>query len=156
MTSDILFRERLVGWWIIIPLGIAILVLLSITLYKLTRQGSLSVLPLVIAFTLFLALLNFAALEVQVTKKGFIARYGIFRMHIPPEQIAHVEITTAPLLKYGGIGIRWGIDGSIAYTTSFGSAVRIARHTGRPFVVSTHRPQELKAALLQIKGLLEE
>jgi hypothetical protein len=147
-----LFQERLISWWIIVPLGLAILTLLSIVLYKFARQGTLSVLPLIIAFFLLLVLLNFAVLEVQVTEEAFTARYGIFRMRIPSEQITEVEITTAPLLKYGGIGLRWGVDGSIAYTTSFGTAVRIERRTRRPFVVSTHRPQELIAALLQIKG----
>jgi hypothetical protein len=45
--------------------------------------------------------------------------------------------------KYWGVGIRYGTDRSLAYTASFGNAVKIASKKGRPFVFSSHNPQEI-------------
>ncbi len=154
MVNATLFHERLLAWWIVIPLGFAIAALLAFGLYTFTRWRSLHPQLLILAFVfvlLLLGLLNFAVLEVRVTEEAFTARYGILRVRIPSEQIIGAEVTTAPLWKYWGIGIRWGLDGSIAYTTSFGAAIRIERRMGRPFVASTHRPQELKEAIGRIK-----
>lgn len=153
MVNAILFHERLLSWWLVVIFVFSIAALLAIWLYILIQQRSFSIPPLIFAFillNLILALLNFAVLEVRVTEAAFTARYGIFRVRIPSEQIVRAEVTTASFWKYWGIGIRYGLDGSIAYATSFGAAVRIERRTGRPFVVSTHRPQELKATIVKL------
>jgi len=45
--------------------------------------------------------------------------------------------------RYGGVGVRIGFDGSWAYTTSFGNAVKIVPRNGRTFVFSSNKPEEI-------------
>ena len=42
-----------------------------------------------------------------------------------------------------GVGIRFGLDGSWAYNTDFGEAVKLTFKSGRPFVFSTRNPQKI-------------
>jgi len=44
---------------------------------------------------------------------------------------------------YGGVGIRFRLDGSWTYNTDFGEAVKITFQSGRPFVFSTRNPQKI-------------
>jgi hypothetical protein len=39
--------------------------------------------------------------------------------------------------------VRYGSDGSVAYTTSFGDAVEVAPKAGRVFVFSSKKPYEV-------------
>jgi hypothetical protein len=45
--------------------------------------------------------------------------------------------------RYWGVGVRYGSDGSVAYTTSFGDAVEVATKTGRTFVFSSKKPEQV-------------
>ena len=42
-----------------------------------------------------------------------------------------------------GCCVRYGSDGSVAYTTSFGDAVEVAPKTGRMFVFSSKKPNQV-------------
>ncbi len=57
--------------------------------------------------------------------------------------ITNCDITKARFRTYGGIGIRFGLDGSLAYNTDFGEAVKLTFQSGRPFVFSSRNPQKL-------------
>ena len=45
--------------------------------------------------------------------------------------------------RYLGVGVRYGFDGSMAYTTSFGEAVEVAPKAGRTFVFSSKKPDKV-------------
>jgi hypothetical protein len=45
--------------------------------------------------------------------------------------------------RYLGVGVRVGLDGSLAYTTSFASAVEITPKVGRVFVFSSKDPDKV-------------
>lgn len=98
-----------------------------------------------LSLEVFLALvfLNFSRLEIDVDSDRIEVKYGVIKKVIPIREIAFCEIARAKVMVYGGVGIRFGIDGSIAFTTSFGNAVKIIRKTGRPFVFSTNKPAEV-------------
>ncbi|MHA2180791.1 MAG: hypothetical protein ACXAAH_05145 [Promethearchaeota archaeon] len=95
---------------------------------------------------LFILLLywNFRGLHITLTKNQLEVVYGIFnRKKIPLKRITDCDITKANFRKYGGVGIRLRFDGSWAYTTDFGEAVKLTFQHGRPFVFSTRNPQKI-------------
>ena len=96
--------------------------------------------------SLFILLLywNFRGLNITLTKNQLEVVYGIFNhKRIPLQKISKCEITKANFRTYGGIGIRLGLDGSWAYNTDFGEAVKLLFEKGRPFVFSTRNPQKI-------------
>ncbi len=92
---------------------------------------------------LILVYLIFMRLDISIDPERVEVRFGIIRKTIPIEEIVSCEPTHAGVTVYGGVGIRYGIDGSIAFTTSFGEAVKIRKRRGRSFVFSTNRPIEV-------------
>jgi len=109
------------------------------------------VLSSVVAFDLFL-FWNYKGIRIQVSNKKLLINYGIFnRKSIPLEDIISCETIKASFGRYGGIGVRYGIDGSWAYTTSFGNAVKIILRRGRPFVFSSNNPQRICNIINQTK-----
>ena len=103
----------------------------------------------VLAFALFL-FWNYRGLKIQITGSRLFVKYGLFnKKSFLLKDIASCKITTAHFGKYLGIGVRYGSDGSIAYTTSFGNAVEVTPKRGRKFVFSSERPG-------QVCGIIEE
>jgi hypothetical protein len=95
---------------------------------------------------------NYRGIQIRVTSSELIIRYGFLnRKHIQMSNIVSYEPTTANFGKYWGVGIRYGVDRSLAYTTSFGNAVKIVLKKGRPFVFSSHNPQEICNIINQVK-----
>jgi len=79
-----------------------------------------------------------------MTTENLLIYYGFFNhKRIPIGDIVSCEPTKASFGRYGGIGVRYGIDGSWAYTTSFGNAVKIILRRGRPFVFSSNNPEKI-------------
>jgi len=100
---------------------------------------------------------NYRGIRIRVTSKQIVIRYGFFnRKRIQMSDIISCEPTTANFGKYFGVGIRYGTDGSWAYSTSFGNAVRILQLRGRPFVFSSKNPKEICSLISQIKQNEEE
>jgi len=97
--------------------------------------------PLAFVLTLYW---NYRGIQIRITSKELAIDYGFLnRKHIPMSNIVSCEPTAANFGKYWGVGIRYGIDHSLAYTTSFGNAVKTMLKKGRPFVFSSHKPQEI-------------
>jgi hypothetical protein len=107
----------------------------------------------VVAFVLFL-FWNYKGIKIQVGNKKLVVNYGIFnRKSILLEDIVSCETIKASFKRYGGIGVRYGIDGSWAYTTSFGNAVKIIPRKGRPFAFSSNNPQQICGIISQTKNV---
>jgi len=95
---------------------------------------------------------NYRGIQIKITSTELVIRYGFLnRKNISMSNIVSCEPTTANFGKYWGVGIRYGIDHSLAYTTSFGNAVKIVLKKGRPFVFSSHNPQEICNIIKQAK-----
>ena len=104
-----------------------------------------------LAFVL-LVFWNYRGIRIKMTTENLLINYGIFnRKSIPLEDIVSCEPTKASFRRYGGIGVRYGFDGSWAYTTSFGNAVRITLKTGRPFAFSSNNPENICKLINQTK-----
>ena len=107
-----------------------------------------------IAFLLFL-FWNYRGIRVQLSEVELLVNYGVFnRTCVPLANIVSCETVKASFWKYGGVGVRFGTDGSWAYTTSFGNAVKVTRKKGRPFVFSSSSPQKICNIINQMKDQL--
>lgn len=111
-----------------------------------------AVLAPVLAFVLFM-FWNYRGIQIKVDSKHLLICYGVFnRKYIPIVDILSCEPTKASFGRYGGIGIRYGTDGSWAYTTSLGDAVKIILGKGRPFVFSSNNPEKICNIINQMKS----
>ena len=97
---------------------------------------------------------NYRGIWIKVTTESLLIYYGFFnRKRILIGDIVSCEPTKASFGRYGGIGIRYGTDGSWAYTTSLGDAVKTILRTGKPFVFSSNNPEEICSIINQMKSL---
>jgi hypothetical protein len=97
----------------------------------------------VLAFVLFL-FWNYRGLEIKISHDELSVNYGVFnKKSIKLKEIISCKTTKASFGRYGGVGVRYGFDGSTAYTTSFGNAVEIVPKKGRTFVFSSKSPGKI-------------
>lgn len=139
-----IYGERLrLGTWTTIALGLlicALTPLAALQLFASSRE------PLLVWLyggldLIFVAIyLNFRALTVSITGSDVRVAFGFIRKTVHVEDIASVEPVTTSFGMYGGYGIRFGGDGSLAFTVSYGDGVRIRMKRGRSFVFTTENP----------------
>jgi hypothetical protein len=97
-----------------------------------------------VSLFIFLIYWNYRGLKITITSNQLEVTYGIFNhKRIPLNNITSCDITKASFRTYGGVGIRFGLDGSWAYNTDFGEAVKLTFQSGRPFVFSTKYPEKI-------------
>jgi len=150
LVNSEIYRERLVmAHWVSLLLGFVmgiLAVVIYVDLYfgiNLGRKTFLTAVLFGAEALLILVYLVFMRLDISIDPERVEVRFGIIRKTIPIEEIFSCEPTQARFKVYGGVGIRYGIDGSMAFTTSFGDAMKIRRRRGRSFVFSTNRPFEV-------------
>ena len=90
-----------------------------------------------------LIMLNFRKLSIKIDSEKIKISFGVLRETIFWNEVISCDATRARFGVYGGAGVRLGTDNSIAFTTSFGNAVKIMRTDGRPFVFTTRNPAKL-------------
>lgn len=128
----------------------SIFVLISCVLLMVVATGVVieqpflaAIFPSVAAFLLLL-FWNYRGIWIELDTETLRVHYGIFnRKRISMKNIVSCTPARASFIRYGGVGVRYGLDGSWAYTTSFGDAVRVSLRRGRPFVFSTNHPEEI-------------
>jgi len=97
----------------------------------------------ILAFVLLL-FWNYRGIKIQLNNTELYVRYGFFNQKsIQLKDIISCDTIKASFGRYAGIGVRYGLDGSQAYTTSFGKAVKIIPSQGRIFVFSSQNPQKI-------------
>lgn len=159
VSSNVLYHE-----WV--PLTVAlkiiagVLISLAIVLtgiftlsYQYVDSSLLIFVSLLSAALLFLAfmILNYRGIDIKITPHEVRVHYGfINKKRIHKDDIASCGTTHTSFRRYGGIGIRYGLDGSWAYTTSFGPAVRISFVKGRPFVFSSNYPEKICSIIREL------
>lgn len=149
--ENVVYRERvpagtlvkglMVTFSVIVVLGtLAVVLLMKISIEDVFGIG---VAWAVLAFVLFL-FWNYRGIRIQISSDRLFVYYGLFNQKsILLEDVASCETVKASFGRYGGVGVRYGFDGSLAYTTSFGNAVRIVPWKGRAFVFSSNKPEEI-------------
>jgi hypothetical protein len=141
VPAGLLIRVLMVGFSLIV----VIITMLLVIVGNLTIEDyyGLIISWSVLAFVLFL-FWNYRGLEIKIDSDKLSIKYGIFnKKSIKISHISSCIITKASFGRYGGVGIRYGLDGSTAYTTSFGNAVEIVPKEGRIFVFSSNNPERI-------------
>jgi hypothetical protein len=114
--------------------------------------------PLIGAIPLFLVWILFSALRISVTAKELHVQYGLFGPRIPIEAIESAEACDYDWKQYGGWGIRYGRDGSVAYNMlgDGGRAVRITYRKGKKtkkLLLAARDPEQLATAIHQARAM---
>lgn len=107
-----------------------------------------ALLILIVAFGLII--INSVKLNITVDSEKIKVNYGIIKKTISLSEVVSCEPTMARFRVYGGVGIRLGLDKSLAFTASLGNAVKIVRRSGVPFVFSTDNSGKLSTIINEI------
>jgi len=148
-NEELLYKEWIpVGNFVkVLVLFVCLLIIsigIIITAFKPEELAFSGIIFGAVSLFIFLMYWNYRGLKITLTKNQLDVEYGIFNhKKIPIKKITRCEITKANFRKYGGVGIRFGSDGSWAYNTDFGEAVKLTFQHGRPFVFSTRNPQKI-------------
>jgi uncharacterized membrane protein YdbT with pleckstrin-like domain len=96
-------------------LGLFILLTLVTTGFAFQNLLLVILLSTLTAF-LLLSFWNYRGIQIEVNDKRLLVSYGIFNCKsIPLEDVVSCEPTQASFGRYGGVGIRYGWDGSWGY-----------------------------------------
>ena len=122
-----------------------LLFILAAFLHPLNIEGligfGVAILTLISVLILFL---NFRGIKIQLSSEELTVDYGLFNhKSIRMEDIVSCNLVKVSFRRFGGVGVRYGLDRSWAYTTSFGDAVEIVPKRGRTFVFSSNHPEKI-------------
>jgi len=131
---------------IAILLLIAVLIATAITTSILEPQEmalTISLCGVLSLFFIFIGL-NFRGIKITVTNNEIEVKYGLLsKKVISLKDLVSCEVTKASFNKYLGFGVRIGTDSSLAFTTSFGEAVKLTYLESKLFVFSTKNSQKI-------------
>ena len=97
-------------------------------------------LVLVITVALFI---NFRTLEISVSSGRLTVGYGFIWSRVRLSDILYAEAVRPPFWRYGGLGIRLGLDGSVGYVVDYRRGVRVTRRRGVPIFFNTRNPERI-------------
>ncbi|HEY2369799.1 MAG TPA: hypothetical protein VGH87_25545 [Polyangiaceae bacterium] len=106
---------------------------------------------------LLLVWILFMFLRVTVTPDALHVQLGLFGPKVATNEITSATVAKYDALKYGGWGIRMGLDGSIAYSLpghgGKGVAVTFTKNgKERKMFITCPNPEEIVAALDKARG----
>jgi len=105
-----------------------------------------------LGLSFFVLAVMLGVLRFVVTERAIHAKYGLWGPTIPLESVVSCKVVPYDWLKYGGWGIRRGIDGSWAYVPGSGSVVEIAYRDGdkeKKVVLGAHDPHALARSIME-------
>ena len=108
----------------------------------------------VILGILMLVFWNYRGLQIKITDKRLSVDYGRFdKKSFLLKDISSCKKTKS-FGRYLGVGVRVGFDGSLAYTTSFASAVEVTPTVGRVFVFSSKEPDKVCEIITRMNAIV--
>lgn len=151
------YRESVwVSWWVWILFIGLIAFFSSVFILQLVYEVPVGTRPAptyvyLIFIVLFgLIFINFRKLNISVDSEKVEVSFGMIKKKISWNEVVSCKPTRARLAVYGGLGIRLGLDKSLAFISSSGNSVKIIRRNGRPLVFSTHNPENLSKIIDEI------
>jgi hypothetical protein len=106
----------------------------------------------VVLVILLLVFWNYRGLHIKINYESLSVNYGRFdKRSFLLKNISSCK-KTKEFGRYLGVGVRAGLDGSIAYTTSFASAVEVTLKEGKVFVFSSKNPDRVCEIINQRKA----
>jgi len=107
----------------------------------------------VVLAILVLVFYNYRGLQIKISDQRLSVEYGRFdKKSLLLNEIVSCKKTKA-FGRYLGVGVRVGLDGSMAYTTSFATAVEVTPKAGRVFVFSSKNPDSVCEIINQRKPI---
>ena len=154
MGGEALYHDKIRA-----PLGFHLLLLFPLLVClgaTLLAHAPLLVPILTAAFVAVLWAL-FSVLRISVTREEVYVQYGLFGPRIPVRDIEQCDAVDYDWKQYGGWGIRYGRDGSVAYNMmgDGGRAVKIVHRSGgesRTVLVASPDPVRLATAINQARA----
>lgn len=154
MGGDALYHDKIRA-----PLGFHLLLLLPMLVSfssVILARGPIMV-PIVTSLFLLLMWALFSVLRISVSREQVYVQYGLFGPKIAVRDIERCEAVDYDWKKYGGWGIRYGRDGSVAYNMlgDGGRAVKIVYRKGsksKTVLVASRDPVRLAAAINQARA----
>lgn len=131
---------------ILFALVIAVLVSTAITTSIFAPQTRAYMLPVYAVLCLFFVLigLNYRGIQITLTQNEITVKFGL----INKKTVSFVELVACEVIqntfgKYFGLGVRIGLDKSLAFVTNFGDAVKLTYQENKLFVFSSRNSQEI-------------
>lgn len=142
------YREATwMSWWYFLIFAGTAVVLTAVTLVQLASGALIGNSPaptvLLIVWDALFVLITpaFARFTVSIDPTRITLRFGLVARKIPMKDVASATTAQAKAGNYGGIGIRYGIDGSKAFLRSFGPAVKVISVTSRDSLLDAKCPR---------------
>jgi len=83
-------------------------------------------------------------LRIRVTERELRVAFGVIGTSVPLSEVLLVEAEKPSFWRYGGgLGIRWGWDGSVGYIVDYRRGIRVTRRRGMPVFFSTRNPERI-------------
>jgi len=96
---------------------------------------------------------NYRGISIEISNGRLSVDYGLFnKKSFLLDEVTYCKRTKGNIGRYFGVGIRYGRDGSAAYTTSFGDAVEVGPKEGRVFVFSSNKPDKVCESVNRLKA----
>ena len=124
---------------------IIVFVLLIVFVQPLDTEAFIGIgVSVAVLIFILLLLVNFRGIKIKIDSEKLRLNYGLLNnKSIVLDEIDSCKPVKTPFRRFGGVGVRYGFDGSHAYTTSFGNAVEIKPKKGRVFVFSSNNPEKI-------------
>jgi hypothetical protein len=159
MAKGALYYDKIrapLAYHLIFLLPLTIIVVTSV-LAALSAGPAALIAPVFSTLLLFVAWLLFSVLRISVTRDEVFVQYGLFGPKIAVKDIERCDAVAYDWKKYGGWGIRYGRDGSVAYNMmgDRGRAVEIVyRKGGKPkkVLVASPDPERLARAVNEARA----
>jgi len=160
MASGALYYDKIrapLAYHLIFLLPVAVVLVASI-LAAIQAGPAALIAPAFSMVLLPIAWLLFSVLRISVTREEVFVQYGLFGPKIAVRDIERAAAIDYDWKKYGGWGIRFGRDGSVAYNmmSDGGRAVEIVYKKGdksKRVLVASPDPARLAAAINQARAL---
>ena len=89
----------------------------------------------------------FGTMTIRITKSTLTVGFGFIKHRIELNNIDKVEVRRYPWWKYGGFGIRFGLDWSVGYIQNYKQGILIVPISGRKLFFSTNRAEIIEQTL---------
>lgn len=85
----------------------------------------------------------FRGIKIHLTSERLTVTYGLSHESVKVDEIVSCKLVKTSFSRFGGLGIRYSLDGAWAYATSFGNAVEIVPKTGKKFIFSSNNSKKV-------------
>lgn len=84
----------------------------------------------------------FGSLTIEINESELSVGFSFLKHRISLDNIDYVEVRPLEWWKYGGFGVRYGLDWSVAYVVNYKRGVRVVPRRGKVLFFSTNSPEE--------------